>query len=469
MLRRQPVGASPNVSERDDRVDVPAADGYAPQRSSGRVHRHLSTPLYRNAYLLIIGGFSGSALGFVFWVLAAHEYSAEIVGRNSAAVAAMIVVSGISQLGLNAVLVRYLPIAGAASRRFVVVSYLATSAVAVVASLAAALTSAHWAPTLRFLGADDRWLAAFVVATVAWTVFSLQDSVMTGMRQAHWVPIENSLFSAAKIAFLIALAGVAPRGGVFVAWNVPVLLSLLPVNLLIFRRLIARHAERSGGKPLNPESLFRFAAGNYLGSLFALGSSTLLPVVVASESGAKTTAYFFIPWTIATALQLVALNMTTSLTVEVAFDETKLREYCRRVMVHTLRLVAPMTIVLVVGAPYLLRVFGDAYSEEGATLLRLLALATIPNLIIVLGLSVARIHHRGGMVLVVQGILCVLTLGLSYLLLPRLGIDGVGAASLISQSTVAGLLLVGILRPVLFPGESSERRTGRAIGSHGGR
>src|SRR3954447_6385913 len=81
----------------------------SPPGSVGRVREHLSTPLYRNAYLLIIGAVLGSAFGFLFWILAAHRYSPEIVGRNSAAIAAMVVVSGISQLGLNAIVVRYVP------------------------------------------------------------------------------------------------------------------------------------------------------------------------------------------------------------------------------------------------------------------------------------------------------------------------------------------------------------------------
>jgi O-antigen/teichoic acid export membrane protein len=398
----------------------------------------------------MVGAGVGSGLGFVFWALAARHYSPEVVGRNSAAVAAMIVVSGISQLGLNAILIRYLPNAGTSTRRLVMLTYTAAAFFAAAAGLVAALTSRGWAPTLRFLGSDGRWLVSFVVATVAWTIFSLQDSVMTGMRQAHWVPIENSLFSVIKVVLLVALASTAPRGGIFLAWNVPVLLSLLPVNLLIFRRLIPRHVRRAVTEPWYPRVIVRFATGNYVGSLFFLGSTALLPVVVANQSGARTTAYFYIPWTIATAIQLVALNMTTSLTVEVALDETKLRDYCRRVTLHTMRIVVPATVVLMAGAPYVLRAFGGAYASEGATLLRLLGLATIPNVIVALGLSVARIQHSSRTVLWIQGALCGLTLGLSILLLPRLGIEGVGVASLTSQMAVAGWLLTGVLRPVLL-------------------
>jgi O-antigen/teichoic acid export membrane protein len=414
-----------------------------------RLRAHATEPLYRNAYLLLLGSVVGSGLGFVFWAVAARHYSATAVGRNSAAVAAMIVVSGISQLGLNAVLVRYIPAAGSSVRSLVLLSYGATTILAAAASVVAAVTSSVWAPPLSFLGNDSRWLVTFVVSTVAWTIFSLQDSVMTGLRQAHWVPIENSLFSALKIVLLIIVAGATPLGGIFLAWNIPVLLSLIPVNVLIFRRLIPRYAGRAH-KRWNSRIAFRFASANYLGSIFFLGSTTLLPIIVAHESGPTATAYFFIPWTIATALQLIAVNMTTSMTVEVALDETKLREYCRRVTLHTMRLVVPITVALVLGAPYFLRIFGKDYASEGATLLRLLAIATIPNVIVALGLAVARLEHAGRAVLSIQGAVCILTLGLSLVLLPSVGISGVGVASLVSQTVVAAALLVGMLRMLRF-------------------
>jgi O-antigen/teichoic acid export membrane protein len=206
----------------------------------------------------------------------------------------------------------------------------------------------------------------------------------------------------------------------------------------------------------------RLAAGNYAGSLFFLASTALLPLLVANQYGAAATAYFFVPWTLAVGLQLVALYMTTSLTVEVAFDESMLREYCERVLAQMFRLVAPATFVVVVAAPYILRVFGHGYAAQGTTLLRLLALATVPNVVVALGLSVARIQHSGRTVLWTQGALCVSTLGLSLALLPPLGIEGVGLAVLVSQTIVAAWLGLGMLRPILLDGRraASIRRRG---------
>jgi O-antigen/teichoic acid export membrane protein len=415
-----------------------------------RIGAHLASPLYRNAYFLIIGAGAGSLLGFVFWTLAAHYYSEESVGRNFILISAMMIASSISQLGLSGVLVRYLPRAGASTRSLVVRAYALTSALSVVVGLSVALTSGLWAPGSGFVHRSVWWVLAFVAATATWTIFSIQDSVLTGLRQARWVPLENSLFSAIKVVLLVAFVGVSPRAGIFLAWCVPVVALLPPVSLLIFRYLIPRHLESSYQTPLRRGTLVRLAAGIYAGGLFFIASTTLLPIIVGAEVGARQTAYFSIPWTIASGVQLVALNMTTSLTVEVAYDESKLREYFRRIMWQTMRLVVPVVAILAAGAHYVLLVFGNAYAREGATCLRLLALTTIPNVVVMLGVSIVRIHHDARMALLIPGAVGVLTIGLALVLLPHVGIAGVGWASLLAQFAVALWLLAGPLRPVFL-------------------
>ena len=289
---------------------------------------------------------------------------------------------------------------------------------------------------------------------------------MTGMRQAQWVSIKNTAFSAAKIVLLVAVATAIPRSGIFVAWIVPVLILILPMSLFISLRLIPKHVGHAGGEPLDARRMARFASGNYVGSLFMLASTLALPIIVTNDAGTRAAAYFFVPWTIAASLQLIALYMTTSLTVEVAFDEAKLREYSRRVLLQTARLVLPLALILLLGAPYVLRAFGAPYASEGASLLRLLAVASIPNILVFLGLSIARITHNGRMMLYVQGALCVSTLGLSLLLLPRFGIEGVGVAALVSQLAVATWLMLGILRPVLLGSARPMLPPDRAVQGH---
>lgn len=411
------------------------------------LREHLSDQLYRTSYYLIIGTGVTSLLGVAFWALAAHVYSARIVGLNAAAISAMTLVSGACSLGLSAVLVRYLPVAGAATRKLVAGTYGLTVTLSLALGAAVALASSVWSPRLAFLGGGG-WLIGFTFATAATTVFTLQDSALTGLRAAKWVPLENSLYSLAKLILLLALAGALPGAGPFVAWNSPVVPAIVLINYLIFRRLIP--AQRSTGS-LDRHKVLAMAAGNYGGNLFSLAGSLYLPILVANLTSAENAAYFYVPWLISLSLQLVAVNVMTSLTVEAALDMPRLSELVRQAFSHSMRLVLPVVALAAIAAPWVLLVFGRAYADAGTSLLRWLAIGAIPNVIVSVGVSVARIQHRGWVVVAAQGGNSVIVVALGALLLPSQGITAVGVAWTASQTLIAVLMLGGILRPLLLP------------------
>jgi O-antigen/teichoic acid export membrane protein len=419
----------------------------AAPRGLGRLRSHLDDQLYRTGYYLIIGTGITSLLGVAFWALAAHSYSAHEVGQNAAAISAMTLVSGVCSLGLSAVLVRYLPIAGTADKRLVVGSYGLTIVLSLIFGAIVAATSSVWSPTLDFLQ-EPGWLVGFTLATAATTVFILQDSVLTGLRAARWIPLENSLYALGKLVLLIGLAALLPSAGPFVAWNLPLLPAIVLVNYLIFRKLLPRY--RSFGE-LDRRKVIRMATGNYGGNLFALVGNMYLPILVTNQVSAAQAAYFYVPWLICISLQLVPINVITSLTVEAALDMQQLRQLTRRTLAHSMRLVAPLAALTALVAPLALLIFGQAYADAGTSLLRLLALGTFPNVIVALGIGVARIEHKGQWVVAVQGVQFAILLGGSALLLPSMGIEAVGFIWAGSQFLLAAVLLATILRPLVLP------------------
>jgi len=416
-----------------------------------RLTEHLHLPLFRNGYALLFSGATTSALGLLYWALAARLYPAATVGVGSALLSAMLLLSGVAQLSLNNVLVRFIPAAGHDTRALIIKSYAASSLMALVLSLVFVAGISWWSPALQFLQSQPLWLAAFGLATMIWCVFALQDSALTGLRQAVWVPLENTLFSIVKIVLLVALAGSVGPSGIFASWTAPVALSLLPVNWLIFRRFATARAAAGprAASRIAPGEILRYVGGNYLGTVFFLIYTNLLPILVANRAGATANAYFYLPWMIAGGLQLIAINMTTSMTVEAVLSRDQLHVLSRRVLKHSLRLLLPLTAVIVIGAPWLLQLFGKTYSLEGAALMRWLALASPPNVLVVLAISIARVTNRSRWVVAINAAVCVITLALATLLLPQFGIVAVGWAWLASQVSVALVLAVTILKPTL--------------------
>lgn len=412
---------------------------------------HIATPLFRNGYALIASSVATSGLGLVYWVLAARYYSTEVVGLNSALLSAMAFLSVVAQMNLGGMLVRFVPRAGQVTTRLIGYAYLASVIAAVGVTLVFFAGLTLWAPALGILTHDAGLGIAFLFATATWCIFSLQDSALTALRRALVVPFENALFALLKIALLVLFAASLTQYGIFASWTIPVVLSLIPVNFLIFRRFVPRHIQTIGerAQSVQPRELLKYIGGNYLGAIFFQASTTLLPIIVIGRLDATANAYFYLPWTITNSLQMIALNMSTSFTVEAAREQSQLGHYGVRVLVHNLRMLVPLVALVVVGAPNLLGIFGGNYAAAGADALRLLALSVIPYSFISVYVGLERVRNRVSRIAVVQGARCSALLLLSFLLLPVVGIVAVGWVWLVTETLVGGFLLLTQLRPAL--------------------
>lgn len=414
---------------------------------------HIRVPLYQNSYALIFSDGATSMLGIVFWVLATRYFTTDQVGRNSATISTMMLLAGLASVHLKGAMLRFIPRAGQMTRKLVGYAYVVSAIMALVISLIFILGYVIWAPAQSFLDGGWLFMLWFLFATITWCLFTVQDFVLTGLRQARWVPIKNVSFGIAKIVLLLLFAYWLPRHSVFASWTVTVPLLVLLVNLLIFRRLIPRRIADTESQSIliAPRRIVKFVASDYLGALFWMIATLSLPLIVINGAGATANAYFYLAWMIAFQLHLIASNVAASLTVEGAMDEAKLDVYVRQVLIHIARVLLPLIIVVLIGAPYILRVFGEDYAAAGSTLLRLLALTALPYSINAVFMGRARVQNRIGRIVLLQGAVCILMLSSSHILLRRYGINGMGVAWLASQTLVAVVVLLTQLGTQLHP------------------
>ena len=111
----------------------------------------------------------------------------------------MVELSTICQLNLDNVLVRQLPRVGGGAARYVARAYALNTLLALVLGTAFVLVAPSVTDELAFLRDDPIVGAAFVMGLALWGVFTLQDSTLTALRHAQWVPVENIAFGVLKI------------------------------------------------------------------------------------------------------------------------------------------------------------------------------------------------------------------------------------------------------------------------------
>lgn len=420
----------------------------------GRLRSHLSDSFSRNAYALMVNTGMNGILGLAFWVVAARNYSPTDVGVGSALISAFTLLSAVIGINVTGTLTRFLPRTGHRTTRFVTDTYWISSAGVVVLSLGFLALVPLWGPS--FAGLEDPGAAMLFLGVVVLSgIFTVQDGVLVGLRSSVWVPIENTVFGVVKLVLLVALAGVTPGDGVYLSFVIAMALVTVPLNVLIFGRLLRRgRTSTVGGEPPSRSEIQRFLAGDYLGALFSFAAAYLIPVIVAAVVLPETFAPFYIVWMVWGSLQLVSINLAQSLTVEGVYDAEMLVSYTRSALRRSGIILAAGGGLLVLGAPILLGFLGPSYTEATA-LLRLLALTAFPRAVLEVWLGVLRAQGQSrslARVQVASGIAIVgsVTVGLlvdgGRLGLGVTPITGVGILVLVSQTAVTVAVLPGLHR-----------------------
>jgi O-antigen/teichoic acid export membrane protein len=211
---------------------------------------------------------------------------------------------------------------------------------------------------------------------------------------------------------------------------------LLPVSGLLLFWILPRYAKgRVEEEDLG--GLRRYFAGDSVGLILSQISTTLLPVLVVIRLDTEAAGAFGIAWLLAQSLDLIAVNLGMSLTVEGAHDEARLPDLLSAMRVRVLLLVIALAAVGIAIAPQLMGFFGASYAEDGTDVLRLLLLGSIGRSVTVLAICAARAGRRPARIIALQGGLAVMIPATAWILAGPWGLAGVGVAWAASQGVVA--------------------------------
>jgi O-antigen/teichoic acid export membrane protein len=393
-----------------------------------------------NGISLLVATILTNVLGLAFWTVAARLATPEDVGRASATVAALLVISTIAQLNLGAIYLRFLPAAGARGRRFVIGGY---ALVTLIASAGGAIY------VLSGLGHDilhTTWgRVGFVGCVVLFALFALQDAVLTSLRLAWWVPIENASFSAVKLALLPVLVAMPAGVGILAAWVIPTAAAVVVINTLLFTTVLRSDGSAPGQLP-PARRLLSFLGAEYIAYLCSLATMQVMPLLVAWRLGPVQTAYFTVPWFFWLGIAVLLSNVCSAFVVEAVSHPTRARHALR----HGLALWAAVVVASVIGccvvAPLLLPLIGEEYGSNAVLdLVRLIGVSTPFAAITFIYTAFAWLDQRVWKLAAIQVASGATLIGLSVALTPTAGLAGIGWANLFVQ--VGGAT---IMAPAVF-------------------
>jgi O-antigen/teichoic acid export membrane protein len=344
--------------------------------------------------------------------------------------------------------------------RLILIGYAVSCGLALVLGSGAMFLMPRVSDELVGLGFDSGLGWLWIASLALWGIFCLQDAALTGLRQAPWIPVENTAFGLAKLLCLPLFLAVGVTNGIFLAWVLPMALLLIPVNAIVFRRATPRHkpAAREEGEPgLRSPELRRYLLLDYTAATFIQGLYTVLPLLVLAILGSGNNAYFWIPFSLVTAIDMMSLSVATSMTVEGAYARSELAQLARTAVRRFAVIVLGAAAVLSIAAPLVLAPFGSEYVARGSGPLRVLAIGVVCHGVIELFVGLARVRRHGRSLALLGIARCVLALLFCGLLGARFGVMGVAVGWSLMSVIVALAVLPSVLRVLAVDGTHGSR------------
>ena len=403
--------------------------------------------LYRNAVYLMVGTAVTSITGFFFWIIAARFYPAEAVGLGSAVISGVGLLAIFSELGLGVGLIRFLPGAGKDGNDMVN-SCFTLSGLASVAIAFIFLSGLHlWAPALLVVRQYPIFFTAFVVFAVATALQSLVRNVFLAKRNTKFIVILNAITGSLKIALVLVFAKFfTSTFGIFASSGLAMAIVVLVGVLWFFPKVQEGYRPYPKIEKRVLNELGRYTAFNYVATILLQITLLILPLAVLNILGAEMNAYFYIAWTIAAVFQVIPSSIFYSLFAEGSNDEASIRTNIPKSLKLAFLLLLPLILLVLIIAGKLLLLFGEAYSDNAALLLRILAVAVIPWGINYLYVSIERVRKNIKGIITVAAAATCLSLGLSYLLMLKMGLIGVGIGYAAGQTVVAIAVVIHLWR-----------------------
>lgn len=366
--------------------------------------------------------------GFFFWIVCARLYIPGDVGIATSLIAAASLMTGFGLLGFNNVIIRFLPTSERKNEHLSTAFILSG-----VASIIAGVAFLVWAvlthsPSVQY--PHFILLAViFIVYVSILTLNSVVGSAFIAYRAAHYVLWENIVFSILKLSLVFMIIGIGFMG-ILSATTVATVIACCLGFFWLFKEFHYRPTWKLD-KTIIVETR-RFAASNYIGSLFGILPSSILTLIVLSRLGSQEAAFFYMPSMIVAFLNIIPSSTAQSLFAEISHDESRLVKYLKDGLKNLFLLLVPAIIVTWFLGGFILRFFGANYASAGTWPLRILALASLIGAANYFGDTLLNIKKLAGLYIFMNALNALSIVVLAYIMVPY-GLMAVAWSVLIGQ------------------------------------
>lgn len=401
----------------------------------------LHDSLFKNAFFLMLSSISTAGFGFIFWFLAAKFYSASDVGIATGIMSSMTLIVNLSRFGLDYSIIRFFPTHDKC--KVFSTSTVISTLIALIFGLIFISGINSFSPELSFLRSPLYTLFYFISLTSSSVIF-MAGIFFVAIREAEFQLYLN-LIVGSRVLFVILFISLGAIG-IFYAVGASFFIAFF-ISLVLILKSGTDLKLRIDRKFLTDS--FNFSAGNFLTGLFMTVPNTLLPIMILNMHLVEQAAYYYIVFGIVSLLFMIPESISTSLFVEGSNGQS-LKKTVIQSLVIIFLLLTPIALFFYLYGSLILGFIGQDYVAGGSGVFRLMIFASFFVVVNNVYFAIKRIQNDTKEITLLSGIIFVLLIGLAFLLIPVLGIEGIGYAWIISYGTGALIILIQVFRKARF-------------------
>ncbi|SFG22606.1 Membrane protein involved in the export of O-antigen and teichoic acid [Desulfotomaculum arcticum] len=403
-----------------------------------------NSSLYNNAFYLMLNTLSTSLLGFVFWNVMTRFFVPTQVGIGSALVSASSLVGILTGLGLRIGLIRFVPEIRERAVLLINASFTLVGLVSLIGAITYLAGIKYWSPALEFVRENIVFLLLFMFFTVVNALSVLIDGSLIAGRDAKYVFWKNTITSILKMPLPILIFAHLKGFGIFAGVGTGIAVGVFIAWLFFLPKVYKGYFPRPAIAKDIMQKVLPYSFANYTANLLNLSPKYIYPLMVLNILGPENSAYFYIAWMMSMVLSIIPSGISQSLLAEGSHNPKKMGRDGRKVLLLSLGMSIPAVVSMMLFGGWLLHFFGPGYAENGTTVMRYLVLAMIPQCINTLFITINQVKKQTYLIIAQTSFLAIVSLGVAYWLLGRVGLPGIGIAYL----TAHMFLSLVIIRPL---------------------
>ncbi|MGP4053810.1 lipopolysaccharide biosynthesis protein [Mycobacterium sp. 4D054] len=412
-----------------------------------------SRGLVGNSFALLALTNVTSVLGFVYWTLCARHVSPGAIGIANTVISGITLVAIVCVAGFLPFLTRLLPGASSDDR-----SGLCSTAfvVTAIASGTVGAVGAFLLPTRVHTTVGTGWLVALLVTgSVATAMQMVINASLLGVRRAEFSLYASSAGAVLRLGTIASMVTLGALAATIDSGATHTMLVIYVASLVVSDTIAFVLLRRA-----NPDFRFRprmewltrisrTVGWDHVAVLAVRSPAFIMPILAAAIFPARQLGHYAVTVMIASVFLAVSAAVSNALLADCAGDPGRLQAQARRAMLLIgVLLVVPVTGTCVF-AKQVLGFFGSEYTSC-STLLIVLLMATFPDAMINISMSIFRVQGRLRIITLLTVTQAIMMVGGAWFLMLHTGVIGAALAAVVAQTITAAVFAAVGTRRFLF-------------------